>query len=344
MRGMSVELPRRILIVRMGAIGDVVNALVLANAIKDFDRSVRIGWAVHELSEPLVRSHPSIDRVHLWRKKSGLSGLSSVVREIRVERYELAIDLQRIVKSALVARLSGARRVLGFDRARTKEGSWLAYRERIAASDPSAHMVEQYLEFARHLGLDGARARLDLPRDSAAEARAEEWTAGFAKPPVLVNLGASQPAKRWNPERFGELARRAAERFDRPVILVGGPGDRAVADVAKTRIDGDRRVVDLVGNTSLAELAALERRAALLVTADSGPMHVAVAVGTPVVALFGPGEPRRTGPFGDRSIVVREPPPCAPCNRRVCNQSRHHCMEDITVEHVLAAIEALLSR
>ena len=146
----ATTLPSRILLVRLGAIGDVVNALVLATALKEHAPTIRIGWAVHDLALPLVEGHPSVDRVHLWARSSGFSVLLRVVRDLRGENYALAIDLQRTAKSAWLARQSGAPRVLGFDRARCKELSWLLTRERIPASDPRGHMVAQYLEFAIH--------------------------------------------------------------------------------------------------------------------------------------------------------------------------------------------------
>lgn len=341
---MPPSLPRKILIVRLGAIGDVTNALVLASALEAADRGVTIGWAVHELSRPLVEGHPAVDRMHVWRRADGLAGARAVLREVRRERYDLAIDLQRILKSALLARLSGAPRVLGFDRGRAKEWSWLLSRERIAAGPRNAHMVEQYLAFARHLGLADARPNFALPADPAAEGWAEQLVRELGRAPILVHVGASQPAKRWIPERFGDVAREAARRFARPVLLTGGPSDRDDAAQAFARAGGEPRVRNLAGETSLVQLIALARRASALVTPDSGPMHIAVALGRPVVALFGPGDPERTGPYGRAASVLREPPPCAPCGLRVCNQPRHLCMEALDAERVLAKLAQVLEQ
>ena len=339
---MAGSLPHKVLIVRLGAIGDVVNALVFATALREHDASVRIGWVVHPLARPLVEGHPAVDRVHPWERDSGLAGFRAVVRELRSEGYDLAVDLQRITKSALLARLSGAARVLGFDRARTKESSWLWTRERIAPGDASAHMVEQYLEFARHLGVDAPRPIHRFPADRAADGWADGLVAELGGPPVLVNLGATKPANRWAPERFGKLARAVARDLDLPVCLVGGPDDLGRAREALAAVDDAGGIRNLVGETTLPQLVALAKRARLLVACDTGPMHVAAAQGTPVVALFGPADPRRTGPWGDNHRVVRQLPPCAPCNRKHCNQPRHACMEDIQVEHVLEEVRASL--
>jgi lipopolysaccharide heptosyltransferase II len=336
------RVPASVLAVRLGAIGDVVNALVFAAALKEARPGVRIGWVVHPLAAALVEGHPCVDRVHQWKRGGGLVELARLVREIRAERYELAVDLQRIQKSALVARLSGAPRVLGYDRARAKELSWLWTKERIPPREQGRHMVLHYLDFARHLGAGSCAPRHSFPADPAAEAWAEERVRELEGEPVLVNVGATKPANRWIPARFGELAHGLSLDPGVPVCFTGGPGDRATADAARAAA-GDARVRDLVGRTSLRQLVALTRRARLFVGCDTGPMHIAAALETPVVALFGPADPARTGPWGQAHRVVRVPPPCAPCNRRTCNQPRHACMEDISVERVLAvAREALL--
>jgi lipopolysaccharide heptosyltransferase II len=328
--------------VRLGAIGDVVNALVFATALKEARLDLHLGWVVHPLAAPLVEGHPCVDRVHLWKRGGGWAEMARLVKEVRAERYELAVDLQRIQKSALLARLSGAPRVLGYDRARAKELSWLWTNERIPPREPARHMVLHYLEFAQYLGAEVQEPRHLFPPDDAAEAWAAAFVHELGGEPVLVNLGATKPANRWLPERFGALARVLTFAPGVPVCFTGGPDDEAAAAAARAATGG-ARVRDLVGRTSLRQLVALARRARLYIGCDTGPMHVAAAVGTPVVALFGPADPARTGPWGPGHRVLRVPPPCAPCNRRTCNQPRHACMEDITVEHVLAAARAELA-
>ncbi len=325
-----MDVPSRILVVRSGAIGDVVNALVFATAVKAAAPAVHLGWVVHSLSEPLVRDHPSVDRVHVWRRGAGIGGFWKLVQEARAERYDLAVDLQRIAKSALLARFSGAPRVLGFDRARTKEASWLWTNERLVPRPEPAHMVEWYLDFARHLGIEDPRPRHVFPRDDAAEAFADALVRELGERPILVNLGATKPANRWPPERFGELASRLAQEFELPVCLTGGDADRDAERIAIETAGRAPHVKSLIGKTSLRELAALCARARLVVACDTGPMHIAAACGAPVIALFGPADPRRTGPWdakGEKGHAI------------VRVSSR---MEDITVEHVLEAARAKL--
>ena len=315
-------LPDKVLVVRLGAIGDVVNAQVVANAIKETRPGAFVGWVVHELARPLVEGHPSIDRVHVWRRGTGLKGMRAVAKELRREHYELALDLQRIAKSGLLARLSGAQRVLGFDRARSKELGWIWSSERIAPGRPGTHMLEWYLEFAEHLGLARPRVLHRLPHDEAAERWAQAESASLGVPPVLINLGASKPLNRWPPERFGLLSAVLARELGAPVGLTGGPGDADLVGCARAAAGEGAIARSWVGATSLLQLAELARRARWFVSCDSGPMHLAAAVGAPVVALFGPADPARTGPWGAGHRVVRSP------------SGR---MEDLSVETVLEA-------
>ncbi len=300
------SLPASILIVRLGAIGDVTNALVLATAIKDAAPETSIGWASHPLVAPLVEGHPSVDRVHVWQRDRGLSGWRAVRDEVRAAGYEMALDLQRLFKSGLLARASRAPRVLGFDRGRTKEGSWMLTNERIPAGPKRAHMVDQYLEFARHLGIAHPVARHVLPPDLEAESWAEDQIRNWGSAPVILNLGASKPANRWPADRFGQLASLLADDLNAPVVLTGGSEDHDAAETVLA-CEGSR-AINLTGATSLPQLIALLKHARLYIGCDTGPTHLAVAQGAPVLALFGPADPARTGPYGTRADILRNPP------------------------------------
>ena len=284
-------LPESILVVRLGALGDVTNALVFAEAVRAHAPETRIGWVVHPLARPLVEGHPALDRVHVWPRERPLVGFLRLRAELREARYDLAVDLQRIAKSALLARASGARRVLGYDRGRAKELSWLLTRERIPAGDPRDHMVNHYLEFARHLGVPDPIARHRLPPDPAADAWAEALVAKWGAAPVILSVGASKPANRWPAERFGQLAAALAESLSVPIVLTGGPEDQEAGRIALAASQG--KAVNMVGASSIRELIALLGRARGVVSADSGPMHLAAAQSCRVLALFGPAEPAR---------------------------------------------------
>ncbi len=299
------SLPASVLIVRLGAIGDVVNALVVATAIKDAAPKTRIGWAVHPLAAPLVEDHPCVDRVHLWKRGSGYAGWRALKREIRQEGYGLSIDLQRILKSGLLARSSGASRVLGFDRGRCKEASWLLTSEQIPPGEPRTLMTDQYMEFVRHLGIRATAARHELPRDPGAESWAAALVENMESAPILINLGASKSANQWPANRFGELAAQLHADLGVPIVFTGGEADRAAGARALTNAGGVG--LDLSGQTSLPQLIALLGRARLFIGCDTGPMHMAAAQGTAVLALFGPADPLRTGPYGSNCRVLQEP-------------------------------------
>jgi ADP-heptose:LPS heptosyltransferase len=259
------------------------------------------------------------------------------VRELRARHPELAIDLQRIAKSGLIARASGAPLRLGFDRARCKELSHLFTNRRIAPNPRPGGTVAQYLEFADWLGLAPSPPRYDLPD--------EPWPGPpprAGRPRVCVNVGASKPANRWPPERFAAVCEGLARELGAELFLTGGPSDRASAELVLEKCGAP--LSDQVGKLSLKQSAGLIRSAELFIGCDTGPLHVAVAVGTRVVALFGAADPARTGPFGQPGGVVSRPAPCSPCRRRTCNVSGHPCMDDIQPAAVLERALAVLAR
>ncbi len=295
-------LPERVLIVRLGAIGDVVNALTVAAALKDHAPQTEIGWLVHPLAAPLVQHNRAVDRVHVLPRQGWWRAWKALRGEVRAQGYGLVVDLQRMLKSAVLARSVRAPRLLGYDRPRSKEGSGWLYPERIPTGPRQAHMVEQYAQFSAYLtGSDQVRHSLpDLPTEAIA------WAEPLANPaPLIVHIGASKPQNRWAPARYAELVGGLLEQTNHPVILTGGPGDRADAEPTRAAHSQHARFADWVGQTDLYQLLALLRHARLWIGCDTGPMHLAAASGVPVLALFGPADPRRTGPWGPQHRVLR---------------------------------------
>lgn len=322
----------------------MINATVLASALKAHDPKLEIGWAVHEAARPIVEGHPSIDRVHLFPRKGGLPGFWRTVKECKGFGYEIALDAQRLIKSAGLARLCGARRSIGFGRDRSKEFSSWVTKEHLDPAHAGLHRVDQYLEFVRHLGIPVEAPRFELPQNPEAEAWAEERLAKLSAPPILINLGASKPENRWSPNRFGELARKLRQADVAPVILVGGPDDRPAGVRAMSMARAQHGVESVVGETDLHQLAALQRRCALFVSCDTGPMHLAAAAGARVLALFGPADPAVTGPYrGSQSAqsrhrIVEPEVSGGPGGQRPAS------LEGLSVEEVLAAARAMLDR
>lgn len=320
--------PHNVCIVKLGAIGDVVNCLPLLNRLRDAWPEARLSWVIAPLAHGLVRGHPAVDEF-LELDVKQRSSWRPFVRELRSRRFDLVLDLQRILKSGLITRLSGAPRRMGFDRARCKELSWLFSNERLPANPHPGVTVAQYLEFADALGVPPREARWDLPLTA--------WP--HAGPAVSLGIGASKPSNLWPLKRWSALIERLVMRLGAErIALVGGPQDRNMADALLASAPAG--LVDTVGKLSLKASAGLIASSEMFVSCDTGPLHIAVATGTPVVALFGAADPLRTGPFGKPEAVLYEPADCSPCRKRECFVEGHPCMHNIEMESVFQRIIA----
>lgn len=322
-----------IAVVKLGAIGDVVNSLPFVNRLRRGYPHARVTWIIGPAAHALVAGHPAVDRFLVFdvRKRSAWPAF---VRTLRAERFDLAIDLQRILKSGLVTRATGAKLRLGFDRARCKEASWMFTNRRIAPNAKPGVTVEQYLEFADYLACPPSQPEWRLPYE---DVRAPER--GELR--VVVNVGASKPANRWPAASWARLCERLVDELGVRVQLTGGAVDRA--DTSAVSNACRVPLADRAGELSLKQTAGLIRSAALFVGGDTGPLHIAAAVGTPCVALFGAADPARTGPFGSAHVVVRHLVPCSPCRRRHCNVEGHPCMRDLAVDAVFEHARAVLA-
>ena len=342
----------RILIVRLGAMGDVIHALPAVTALRAALPDAHIGWAIEERwAELLCASDdclargpamPLVDAVHFvntqsWRAApfsdetwAEASGAFKVMRELR---YDVALDLQGSLKSATVAQLSGAARRVG------ARDSWeapaaLLYTQTVDVQ--SAHVVEQALELAsavagRHLHYTPPSLPVDAVDEQWAEEIVRARTMGQF---IILQPGAGWGAKQWPAERYGALALHFAERHVTPLVC-HAPSEQALAGEVERLSDGDAEPVAC----SISELVALTRRAKLVVGGDTGPVHLASALEVPVLALYGPTDPKRTGPFGTRAIVLRS-------EKSTTSHKRHAEPEagllDITVEQAIAAARTLL--
>ncbi|MGP7978299.1 MAG: lipopolysaccharide heptosyltransferase II [Desulfobaccales bacterium] len=344
---MSEEHPR-FLIIKLSSLGDVLHALPTLESLRAAHPLARITWLVEAAYAPLLDKHPALDQVWVApRLRPGeiLSGanpalLAGLLRRLRTSRFDVVIDLQGLLKSAVWVALARSPRKLGYDR--TRELSYLALNERLAPFDPEAHAIYRYLHLARHLGApaDPPRLRLGLGAGTAVSHLLPEGFAEGRRPLVVLHPGARWPSKQWPAAAWARLGDRLGS--DRGlglrVAITGSAADGGLAAEILQRLEGP--ALNLAGRTSLAELAALLRQAALLVTPDTGAMHLAAALGTRVVALFGPTAPWRTGPYGDGHAVLRLGLDCSPCFKRRCPAPR--CLTDLPPETVLAACEKIL--
>jgi heptosyltransferase I len=322
------------LIVRLGALGDIVHGLPVVAALRTAYPTSRLDWLVDVRHQRILALVPELTaRVVVdTRRVAGPTGVAKIVRTLRHARYDVAIDLQGLIKSALLARLSGAARVVGFARAHLRER--LATRFYTESIDPgeSRHVVDKALALVRAIGVDAASRRFPLavPGSSVpAEVRVALGIAGDA-PFIALNPGAAWPNKRWPAERFGALASALRARTGLRSAVLWGPGEEALAQAVTAASAGAAIVAP---RTTLEDAVALLASARLVVSGDTGPFHLAAALGIPVVGLYGPTDPARNGPWAPDDISVSRSPQCLCSHLRRC-RADDWCLLDIGVDEV----------
>ena len=331
----------KILIVKPSSLGDIIHALPTVRILRRAFPQADIAWLVNDNLAPILGGSPVVNRVIPFARRrfatwSGAAGLAPFVTALRRERFDWAIDLQCLLRSSLLALASGARRRTGLSDGR--EGSRWFYTETIHMPAEPTHAVDRYLMLPHQLGIAVDRVEFPLAPDPRGPGAPREKL-------IVINPGARWPSKRWPAGQFSALLDALAARWpDHRLAIMGGTDELPLAQTIASQTRTPPEL--LTGRTTLPELIALMRRARLMISNDSGPMHIAVAVGTPVVALFGPTDPRLTGPYpfgGPDHVLVRAELDCAPCFKPGCKNSPGlECMTRIGVEQVLAAAERLM--
>jgi len=329
----------RLLIVLPGAIGDVIRALPLLGRIRRAWPDGRLGWAVEPPSAPLLAGHPWLDRLLVFDRRRGLRGFATFLRRVREERWDVALDLGRGIKSAVIAYASGAPERLGFARTDGREGGWMLATRRLPPQDAAPSKLSQFLAFGDALGLPPAAVEFGVAPTPEDAREADGLTAGLDGPLVAACIGSTCPSRRWFPEETAAVLRALRERYGTSAVLLGTPADAPFALATLRATDGGAR--DLTGRTTLRELLAILARAQLAFGPDSGALHLAAAVGTPVVSLWGATSPARSVPFGSETLAVMGAAPCAPCFLHDCPIGRV-CMQAIPVGAVVARAAAVL--
>lgn len=345
----------RILLIKPSSLGDVIHALPVLSGLRRKFPEARIDWLISTSLASLLQGHRDVtDLVLFDRKRLGRLATSpraagafvAFVRALREKQYDLVIDLQGLFRSGFFAWASGAAVRLGF--AQVREGASLFYTHSGPELDPDTHAADRNWRLAQCVGLEDAPLRFDLQlagkdRDAAKEVLTRHgWDA--ARRMIAVLPGARWETKLWAPQRFARvidgLHRGGAARC----VLLGGESER---DRCRDVIEAcDDPPLDLCGQTPLRTLAAMIERADVTLCHDSGPMHIAVALGRPLVCLIGPTNPKRTGPYHRPESVIRVDLDCAPCYLRKMSQCQfeHRCMRDLSAELVEnAAREALIA-
>jgi heptosyltransferase I len=333
--------PKKILVVLHGSIGDVTRALPLANLIhRGFPRAT-LAWAVEPPSLPLVEHHPAVDEVILFDRPRWWNQLGPFLRRIRAGHFDLVLDLQRHLKSGLISRWSGAPYRLGFHRLDSKECNWLFNNHHLPAVGNKISKFSHYLKFAEYLGLvpEPVEWKLSLTKaeQDCVDRQLEKVRGGFA----TLFVGSRWESKGWFASQISSCANLIQERYGLGIVLLGSEQDATLA--REVEVSCGQGTTNLVGRTSLKEAVGIIARAKIAVGPDTGLMHIAAAVGTPVVSLWGATSPSRAGPYGFEELVIQGEADCSPCYRKRCPIGRV-CMQSIEVEAIMAKIEIGLSR
>lgn len=341
-----------ILLIKLSAIGDVVHALPLLEVLRKNFPKARIDWLVEEEASSIIEGHRDLNSLIISRRKSWqrrffrsggqLSTFKEVGRfleELRSMEYDLVIDLQGLFKSGILTGLARGRRKIGFTGGR--EGSVFFLTERPYAVDYNDHALERYLKTAQFLGCHVESWKGDIPlgpsdRQNVDRMIQEQGIQTHRL--VVINPVARWRTKLWDHEKFSRLADRLMKELSCDVVFTGSREDGRIIHDIIARMKG--KAMDLTGRTTLKELAYLFSRCRLMISTDTGPMHMAAAMGCPVIALFGPTAPERTGPYGTGHRVIQESLSCTPCFKRRCGDMT--CMKEITVEKVFDAVQAVL--
>ena len=334
----------KVLIIKLSSIGDCIHTLPAVASLREgFKKKgikARIDWLVEEAASSVLTHSRLVDNV-IVVKRGWLRNYREnrrVASALAATRYDLVLDFQGLLKSGVWVYLSNGVKRAGFSNAR--EMSHLFLNDRLPPYDPEKHAVDRYLELAVHAGGAAGPARFQVDTGKAAKSAENKLKGvGVGREPFFAMVSQARwPTKLWSEGSFVELARRLIDKTGFKAVLVGGPGDRAALEDIKDKIGAG--AINLAGLTDLPELAEVLRRARFAVTVDSGPMHLAAAVGTRCVSIFGPTAPWRTGPYGTGHIVVRKGLDCSPCFSRKCADPE--CMTGITVDDILAAMGPIL--
>jgi ADP-heptose:LPS heptosyltransferase len=344
--------PRRILVLRLERIGDLLMTLPALADVRRSAPAAEIDLVVGTWNGDVARSIESVTRVHpldarwLARDNQGV-GMVRLLREARRWRqahYDLAINFEPDIRTNILLAASGARWTAGF-----RNGGGGPLLDVALEYDVGAHTTDNARRLVSNVlgARDGEGVSPAFVLPPAARGKAAHLLSSTRRPLIGMHVSGGRAIKQWAPERFADVARRLVAEVDATIVLTGAPGDRPMVDIVKRTLPPER-TIDIAGNADLLTLAAVLDRLDLFVTGDTGPMHLASAVGTPIVAIFGPSDPARYRPRGPHDRIVRVDLPCAPCNRirlppERCTGHPPDCLAFIAADTVLAAARSVLA-
>ena len=350
--------PAELCIVMLSALGDAVHVLPVVNALRRAWPETRITWLIQPVPFRLVRDHPAVDRFVVFHRRKGLKAWRSFLEAHRLlkdgledpgagasaggaRRFDLVLALQVYAKAGILTALTPADVKLGFDRARARDLNWLVTNDRIPAH-PVQHVQDQYLEFLEYLGVDPEPVAWNIPMGDEDRAAQAEFFDGLDRPAAAVVVGTSKPEKNWAPDRYARALDALEADFGLRPVIVGGPGraERELADAILARTSAD--VIDTLGD-DIRRLVWTLDGAALAISPDTGPLHLARALDTPVVGLYGYTNPKRYGPYRKYTELVvdgyaRHPDEDYPPSM----ETRARGMDRVTVDAVLEKVALAL--
>lgn len=322
---------KRILIVKLSSIGDVVHSLPALSALrKRFPKSY-IAWVVKKQIANIISGHPYLDEVIIYE------GPRKTAKKLRSLKVDLAIDLQGLFRSGFLTFISGAKTRLGFSRANSRELSRLFLNQKVTPGKDDRHVIDKNLSLLRPLGIEVKQKEFIIP----VSRESREYITNFLRKreitssDILVALhpGASWPSKLWPEEKWIELADRLIEELKVEVIFLWGPEEKSSID-RMVKMTKNRPIISC--KTNLKELACLISKCRLFVGGETGPLHIACALNIPSVALIGPTDSVRNGPYGEGHIIIEKDLPCRGCWKHQCKKL--DCMRSITVDEVYSAV------
>jgi lipopolysaccharide heptosyltransferase II len=347
-----------ILIIRLSAVGDVVRTLPAANALRSEFPKAHIAWVVEEKARDVLACQPEVDEAIVFQRKSWTKGilnpltffgtigeLCGFVRELRSKHWDIALDFHGILKSGLISYVSGAKERVGFARGYCKEWNHLFNNRKVSPRSKRMSRFERNFVLLGYLGVDSGRrdANIRVSQEDVeyVDRFFRDHGQEISPPVVAIHPGTSPrtPYKRWALANYSELADRLVEQLGASVLFTWGPGERPMVDEVRGQMQRGSLVAP--ETRSLKQLAEILRRCTVYVGSDTGPMHIASLVGTPVVGIYGPTDPSVNAPYeGTPHVIVRKDLPCSPCRNRRCKDVK--CVKAITSQDVLDAVKTLL--
>ena len=328
--------PNNICIVMMSAVGDAVHVLPVINALKRTNPRARITWVLQPGPAALVRGHRSVDEIVVFDRARGLSAFADAARELGKRQFDLVINLQVYFKAGIVTALTHAPVKLGFDRGRARDLNWLFTNKKIAAS-PVQHVQDQYLEFLTALGVPADPLEWDLGPWPSEREWQRTFKSSIQRPIASIVVATSKPEKDWFPERWAEIADALHEQFGMQVVLVGGNSERELA-AERIVMDKARHRPRSELGSGLRNLVSILDASALVLSPDTGPLHMAVALNRPVISLMGYTNPKRTGPYRRFHDLVVDAYGDPGENYPISMENRPGRMNRIETQHVLDKI------